>query len=121
MEDKVINANILLGKSWWVRKGERLSQYALRLYEDVDCQISDGVIIGEGNLSHLCAAARLIQKIIKHYERKGFKLNLHFVGSDARRSRAYFWLAKKLGAQIENLQGLEDEDPSFNYITHTGE
>lgn len=116
-EDKELNANILLGKSWRTRREESLVQFARLLAQDVETQIQEDEIIGDGDLSHLRAAARLLGKIIKHFERKGFRLHFNIYGSDARRSKVYYWLAKRLGTKISNVERLEYDDPSFQYTT----
>lgn len=116
-EDKELNANILLGKSWRTRREESLAQFARLLAQDVECQVQENEVIGDGDLSHLRAAARLLGKIVRHFEKKGFRLHFNIYGSDSRRSKAYYWLAKRHGAKISNIQGLEDDDPFFQYTT----
>lgn len=116
-EDRVIHAQIILGKSWRERKNQSSTEFAWEMYWDVQNQVEEREVLGTGDLSHLRAAARLVMKIINHYERKGFQLKLHISGSDTRRAKAYYWLAKKCGVEMTDVEGVEDGNPTFYYQT----
>lgn len=104
-----IYAALSLGQVFYQRlEGETMYQFHCKVEKDVRDQIScegsgwldrDGIAIvtGDGTLTHLLAAGRLAKKVAQHLAKGGRPVRFHICGLDARRSKAYRWVAKKLG------------------------
>lgn len=104
-----IYAALSLGQVHYRRlEGETLYQFHCKVERDVRDQIScEGlgrldrdriaIVTGDGTLTHLLAAGRLAKKIAQHLAKSGRPVRFHICGLDDRRSKAYRWVAKKLG------------------------
>lgn len=105
---KGISAGVSLGQVFYPRQpGQKMEQYHHQVIRDVADQIlgydghldRDGIatMTGDGTLRHMMTAGKMVKAIAKHLGKGGRPVRLYICGLDDRRSRAYRWVAKKLG------------------------
>jgi hypothetical protein len=99
---------VSLGQVFYTRERGRLYDFFHKVKNDVADQIiGDGpgwfdkngmaIITGDGTLRHMITAGKLVKKIADHYGKGGRPVKIRIHGLDDRRSKAYRWVAKKLG------------------------